>query len=180
MILTGKKIAEARASGDITIDPFDRENVGPNSLDVTLAPELLVYDCEVLDPRARNPTIPFTIPSDGFILQPGELYLGSTVEKVGSNIYVPCLEGRSSLARLGLSIHQTAGFGDLGFIARWTIEIMVIRPVRIYAGMRIGQFAFYAVKGEVDQLYRGKYGQGSGSSVEASKSFEDREVPGGG
>lgn len=174
MILTGKKILEARQAGDIIIDPFVPENVGPNSYDVTLAPELLVYDCQVLDPKAKNPTCPITIPAEGYILSPGELYLGSTVEKVGSNIFVPCLEGRSSLARLGVSIHQTAGFGDLGFIATWTMEIMVIRPVRVYPGMRIGQFAFHEIRGEVGALYQGKYGQQKG--VEASKSFLDREV----
>ena len=178
MILTGNKIEQAFRAGDITIDPFVPENVGPNSYDVTLARELLIYEGEVLDPRAQNHTTPITIPEDGLVLEPGELYLGSTVERVGSNIYVACLEGRSSLARLGLSIHQTAGFGDLGFISRWTMEIMAIRPIRVYAGMRIGQFAFHRPYGEIQKLYRGKYGQQEGVAVESSKSFLDREVAG--
>ena len=177
MILTASKILEEVEAGSIVIDPFNRENLGPNSYDVSLAPDLLVYECEVLDPHAKNPTNPITIPPEGYVLAPGELYLGNTIERVGSERFVPCLEGRSSLARLGVSIHQTAGFGDLGFISRWTIEVMVIRPVRVYPGMRIGQFAFHAPLGEIGQLYRGKYGQTAGTTVESSKSFLDREVP---
>jgi dCTP deaminase len=178
MILTGSKIANEVKSGNIVVEPFDPENVGPNSLDVSLSRELLIYESEVLDPRAKNQTTPITIPDEGLVLEPGELYLASTVEKVGSNVYVPCLEGRSSLARLGVSIHQTAGFGDLGFISRWTMEIMVIRPVRVYPGMRIGQFAFHIPYGDIAKRYSGKYG-GNGVGVEASKSYQDREVPDG-
>jgi dCTP deaminase len=173
MILTADGILMALERGEIVIEPWNPKSLGANSYDVTLDQRLLVYETEILDPMAENPTAEISIPPEGLVLTPGELYLGGTVEKVGSDRYVTCLEGRSSLARLGISIHQTAGFGDLGFISRWTMELTAIRPVKIYAGMRIGQFAFHTVQGTISTLYSGKYGRGN--QIEASRSFQDQE-----
>jgi dCTP deaminase len=174
MILTSSEIQKQRDLGSLTIEPFEPKHLGPNSYDVRLAPQLLTYVQAALDTRRPNPTQELTIP-DGLLIQPGELYLGSTVEVVGSSQFVVCLEGRSSLARLGISVHQTAGFGDLGFISRWTVEITAIRPVRIYREMRIAQAVFHRADGAIEQLYRGKYGRGS-PAVEPSRSYLDLEA----
>ena len=175
-VLTADEIARRRFDGSLEIEPYDQDDLGPNSYDVHLASTLHVYLGVELDTRRQNPTQPIEIPAHGYVIRPGELYLGSTVEVVGSSEFVVCLEGRSSLARLGVSVHQTAGFGDLGFVSRWTLEITAIKPVRIYPGMRIAQAVFHTTEGRIMKLYEGKYGKNPGAGVEASKSFEDREV----
>jgi dCTP deaminase len=89
----------------------------------------------------------------------------STVERTFSDKYVPCIEGRSSIGRLGINVHATAGFGDLGFNGKWTLEVSTIYPIRIYAGMRICQVFFHSVLNPVSEsevplkLYSGKYQQ---------------------
>ena len=115
------------------------------------------------------------IPDDGYVLRPGILYLGSTVEEAGSDFYVPCIEGRSSIGRLGISTHVAAGFGDIGFKQRWTLELTVVHPIRIYAGVRICQVYFHCVEGRKEVLYGdrpgSKYAHSSG--VEPSRSYLD-------
>jgi dCTP deaminase len=181
MILTGTEIKRLLVNGDITIDPFDERQLNPNSYNLCLAPKLKVYTppewpvinigkavCSgrqlpvaLLDCRADNPTYEFEIPEQGFVIYPGKLYLGSTVEYTATEKYVPMLDGRSSLARLGISVHQTGGFGDIGFRGRWTIEISCVEPVRIYAGLEVCQIRFQAVQGETilqyDKLAKSKY-----------------------
>lgn len=164
MILTGSEIIKEVRAGRIACDPFVEANVGPNSLDVTLSPEIRTYTDGVLDARRDNPTRECLIPEQGVTLYPGTLYLASTAERVGSDHYVTYLDGRSSTGRLGIQIHMTAGRGDLGFSGRWCLEIVVAQPVRVYAGMRIGQATFHAVQGEIETLYRGKYRGGLESS----------------
>lgn len=172
MILTASEIIKERDAGNIVIDPFDEKNLGPNSYDVHLAGKLCTYNSLVLDAGHENPTQ--GLPFDDFVmLHPGTLYLAQTVERFGSTKFVPCLEGRSSLARLGLSIHQTAGFGDLGYVGVWTLEITVVHPTFVYEGMRIGQVCFHEVKGDIDRLYQGKYN--GATTLQASKCYEDRE-----
>jgi len=174
-ILSGPEIRNAVKSGQVFIDPFNDAHVGPNSYDLTLADELLVYvsNGKFMDVREDNETVAHRIPNDGMILYPGTLYLGSTVEAAGSDHYVPCIEGRSSMARLGLSPHVSAGFGDHGFKCRWTLELTVTQPIRIYAGIRICQVFFHSLLGE-KQPYNGKYANSNG--VVASRAHEDYEV----
>lgn len=186
-MLMKSAILKAIETGAIVCEPFTPENVGSNSLDVCLGDKLLTYtpntdldDVEtleplVLDPRRPNPTSELIIPKTGLVLQPGKLYLGHTVEKVGSMTTVPTVEGRSSLGRLGLFVHVTAGFGDVGFISQWTLELVCVHPIRIYPGMRIAQLAFHTAEGEIGaNTYKGKYGQ-TGRGVEASAIHLDRE-----
>ena len=103
-----------------------------------------------------------TIPKEGYVLYPGVLYLGCTVERTQCAGLVPWLDGRSSVGRLGLSIHVTAGRGDSGFGmadpegCTWTLEMSVIQPLRIYAGVRIGQLTFMTLEGE-QTSYDGRY-----------------------
>lgn len=156
-ILTGDAIVAAYRAGNLVIDPFDESRVGPNSYDVTLSSELRVYSGLTLDMKKDNDSVLFVIPDEGLILYPGGLYLGSTVERVGSDHYVTYLDGRSSVGRLGIQIHCTAGRGDLAFTGRWTLEILVAKPVRVYAGVKIGQATFHTVEGTRSRLYKGKY-----------------------
>lgn len=141
-VLVDKDILEAIERGIIVITPFDRKCLGTNSYDVHLAPVLRTYALhwrQPLDMHARHSTFDVSIPSDGFILEPGELYLASTVEHTESHEHVPILNGRSSTGRLGLSIHVTAGTGDRGFRGPWTMELTVVKRLRVYAGDPIGQ-----------------------------------------
>jgi dCTP deaminase len=156
MILTGPEITAAAHDGRLTIDPFEPEQVNPNSYNVRLGPTLLIYTDTVIDAHRPNSTREVEIGKGGYVLQPGELYLGHTVEQVGSNTYVPLLFGRSSVGRLGLFVEITAPIGDIGFHGQWTLMLSPVRPLRVYAGMRIGQIMFFVSTGAI-ALYQGKY-----------------------
>lgn len=156
----------------IDIDPFDPDAVGPNSVDLRLGPKLLVYRRAqpdagpVLDARVDNLTDEIVVPGNGYFLEPGTLYLGSTAERTACAGVVPCIETRSSVARLGISAHLSAGFGDDGWGEGvggccWTLEITVVHPVRVYAGMRIAQITFTTLVGD-RRPYRGKYTHSDG------------------
>jgi dCTP deaminase len=162
MILLDRDIVEARERGDIIIEPFDGEHLGPNSYDVTLASHLMVYDyaqAGELDMDRTNSVRQITIPETGLRLEPGQLYLGATNEIIGSKRhFVPHLEGRSSIGRLGMGVHVTAGFGDLGYVGRWTLEITVVHPLRIYPNRRVAQSYFLLGMGlRADRPYSGRY-----------------------
>ncbi len=156
MILTDKEILEQIENGFIVIEPFKRECLGTNSYDVHLGKHLATYKSRALDAKNHNEIEHFEIPKEGFELQPGTLYLGVTVEYTETHKHVPFLEGKSSTGRLGINIHATAGKGDVGFCNTWTLEISVIQPVRIYAGMPIGQLIYFNVDGVVETLYHTK------------------------
>lgn len=172
MILTGPEIIRQVEAEAIHIAPFTPAHVGPNSYDVTLNEKLLVYDLapgEALDMKRDNPTRTLIIPGEGLELRPGVLYIGCTNETATSKAYVPMFEGRSSIGRLGINTHITAGFGDLGWgylpddngelvcqYPTWTLEIEVVHPIRVYPGVRIGQVYFIRPEG-VLSYYKGKY-----------------------
>jgi dCTP deaminase len=156
MILSDKEILRHIEEGNILIEPFRRECLGSNSYDVHLGRYLATYKHRVLDARAKNEIEEIIIPEEGFVLQPGTLYLGVTEEYTETHKHVPFLEGKSSVGRLGLDIHATAGKGDVGFCNTWTLEISCIMPVRIYAGMPIGQLIYFEVRGEVENPYNKK------------------------
>ncbi|MEU6403043.1 dCTP deaminase [Streptomyces sp. NPDC046985] len=156
MILTGPEITAATHDGRLVINPFEPDQVNPNSYNVRLGPTLLTYTAAEIDAHRPNPTREVKIGQGGYALQPGELYLGHTVEHVGSDTFVPLLFGRSSVGRLGLFVEITAPIGDVGFHGQWTLMLSPIRPLRVYAGMKIGQIMFFLSTGAID-LYRGKY-----------------------
>jgi dCTP deaminase len=156
MILTDKEIMKCVEDGSILIEPFRKECLGSNSYDVHLGRYLAVYKNRTLDARAKNEIEEIIIPEEGILMQPGTLYLGVTEEYTETHKHVPFLEGKSSIGRLGLDIHATAGKGDVGFCNTWTLEISCIMPVRVYAGMPIGQLIYFEVKGEVENLYNKK------------------------
>lgn len=142
-MLSDKQILKSLKSGQIQIEPFDRECLGSNSYDVHLGSTLLTYKDAVLDAKKDNETVNHQIGSDGFVLQPNTLYLGCITEWVKCIKRVPIIEGKSSIARLGISPHHAAGVGDEGWAGYFTLEITVVQPVRIYAGMPIGQIIFF-------------------------------------
>lgn len=156
MILTDKSILKEMEEGRIVIEPFDAKSLGTNSYDVHLSKHLAVYEVEELDSKKHNPVRHFEIPEEGFVLQPGTLYLGSTLEYTETHAHVPFLEGKSSIGRLGIDIHATAGKGDVGFCNHWTLEISCIMPVRVYAGMPVGQLIYFMVEGDIKNFYNKK------------------------
>jgi len=156
MILSDSKILEEIKKENIIIKPFNPEALGSNSYDVHLSRFLAVYEDEILDAKKHNKIKHFEIPEEGFLLKPGELYLGSTLEYTEAQKHLMILDGKSSIGRLGIDIHATAGIGDVGFGGHWTLEISVTKPVKIYSGMAIGQIIFYLVDGEVAQPYNKK------------------------
>jgi dCTP deaminase len=156
MILSDVAIRRAMDSDRIVIRPFREDCLGTNSYDVHLGPYLAVYRGGALDARRANPVREFRIPPSGFVLVPGQLYLGVTEEYTETHGYVPFLEGKSSVGRLGIDIHSTAGKGDEGFCNYWTLEMSVKIPVRIYAGMPVGQLIYFEVSGPIRRSYGDK------------------------
>lgn len=175
-ILLHEEIKTAHENNKIVIEPYNEKQLGPNSYDVRIGSTLKVYDItnlEYLDCKTPNKTREIVMTDDGYILEPGILYLGTTIEKIGSDWFIPMYEGRSSMARLGIQSHLSAGFGDLGFKSNWTLEISVIHKTKIYPGMRIGQIYFNRVNRTNWglYLYQGKYAQQT--DAQESKSYLD-------
>lgn len=156
MILSDQQILDGMKAGHIKVDPFDRHCLGTNSYDVHLGKTLGVYVDSVLDAKKHNRIETFEIPEEGYVLTPDNFYLGVTAEYTETLKHVPFLEGKSSVGRLGIDIHATAGKGDVGFCNHWTLEISVKKPVRVYAGMPIGQLIYFDVKGEIITPYSNK------------------------
>jgi deoxycytidine triphosphate deaminase len=159
VILTGPEIIQQVKNRKILIDPFSENQINPNSYNFRLDRRLVVYTDLVIDPMVSPNTETIEIPDDGLILEPGKLYLGSTVERLGSPYYVPTYAARSSIARLGLFINLSAPLGDIGFWGHWTLQLNAVQPILIYPFIEIGQMMFWVPKGTIN-LYNGKY-QGS-------------------
>jgi dCTP deaminase len=180
----------------IWIDNYDPQHCGPNSYNLRLAPELKIYnllatremrhnvgspcwgdsslkkvaELSELDMAQDNPTTTRIIPKEGVVLLPGCLYLGLTWEYTETFNCVPYIDGRSSVGRLGLSVHVTAGAGDVGFCGRFTLELTVVHPLRVYAGARICQIKYYSISTN-HVPYAGKY-QGD-RSISASRMHQE-------
>ena len=194
MILSGLKIAEEVKAGNLRIDCYSEKQLNPNSYNLILADDLLIYDkyanCKnmfekfrvfvdsmihpdkyVLDMKRDNPFRIEKIPESGFVLRPRKVYLARTMERTRTDCYVPMLEGRSSVGRLGIFIHATAGFGDVGFDGYWTLELSCVQPVRIYPGVEICQIYYHTIDGEYEPYRSGKY-QGN-NGVQASMMWKE-------
>jgi len=184
-ILSGLEIKK-RLGTDIYISDFDESRLNPNSYNLRLHNELLVYTEPVLDMKKNNPTKRLIIPEEGLVLEPGTLYLGRTVERTATKNLVPMLEGRSSIGRLGLAIHITAGFGDVYFGVRedesmdvlndnqgatWTLEIVANQRIRIYPFVEVCQIYYHEITGEYERYNSGKY-QGQ-IDIQSSKLYQD-------
>jgi dCTP deaminase len=198
-ILTGKHIELEVDDGGIVIEPFDRTCLNPVSVDLRLGEEVAVYSDVVhasgglvssylsqntgtLDARKENKVHRFTIPKEGYVIQPGVLYLMHTLERVFTKGYVPVLDGKSSIGRLGIKVHETAGYGDPGFDGQYTLEVTCVHRVRIYAGMRFCQMRFHTMLGEVELYgHRSNYTGVLAKGPVPSRSFKqferDAELP---
>lgn len=171
-ILTGEMIKQEVAAGNISITPYEEKNVQPASIDLTLGEQVKVYKSQVyegdlrylqggyrgapLDPKELLETIDITMDSDGYAIYPGMLYLMHTQERIHTNKYVSVLDGKSSIGRLGVVVHLTAGYGDPGFDGQYTLEVSCIHPVILYPGMKIAQMRFHLMHGELNMSYATK------------------------
>ncbi len=171
MILTSSKIKEEIKKGNIIIEPFEERFLNPNSYNLRLHNELFVIEDSILDMKKPTSYKRVLIPKEGFMLEPGNLYLGRTLEYTITKNFVPMIEGRSSIGRLGISIHATAGFGDIGFEGYWTLEISVIKPVIIYPFVEICQIYYCEVSGDIESVYEGKYSKST--DIIISKIYEE-------
>lgn len=172
MILSGKEIKN-KLGKEIIIDPFNDQQLGPNSYNLRLHHELMIYDEPVLDMKKKHKTKTIIIPEEGIVLEPGKLYLGRSVEYTETDCYVPMLEGRSSIGRLGLFVHITAGFGDVGFRGFWTLEIFCVQPIRIYPGVELCQIFYHSIEGDYVRYMSNKYQNNRG--IQASMLYKDFE-----
>jgi dCTP deaminase len=173
-ILTGPEITRLRSTGEITLDPYNPEHVNPNSYNLTLGQTLLTYTSEVLDVRRPNPTREITIPEGGIVLVPGRIYLGASVEVLGSNRHAPIVKARSGIARLGLFVHVTADLIDIGSVGQTTFQLYAVQPVRLYPGTVLAQVTFWEPVGEI-RLYDGKYQHSAGP--QPSRIHHDHTAP---
>jgi len=162
MIFSDRTTKEAIAAGRIIIDPYDEEMVQPSSIDLRCANDFRVFENHryaLIDPKTDQPHLTAKVsasPDKPFILHPGEFVLASTLEVVGlADDVVARLEGKSSLGRLGLLIHSTAGFIDPGFKGQVTLELSNVAnlPIAIYPGMKIGQVSFYELSTPAEHPY---------------------------
>jgi dCTP deaminase len=171
MILTHAKILAEIQKGTIKIEPFDLNCLGTNSYDIHLGKYLAEYVSTELDCKKHHELKTWEITEEGFVLQPNTLYLGATMEYTETLAHIPFIEGKSSIGRLGINIHATAGKGDIGFCNHWTLEISVLQPIRVYAEMPIGQIIYFEPSGEISNLYNtktnAKYTQRTDKPVES-------------
>jgi dCTP deaminase len=201
-ILTGKQVEKEVDDGGIVIEPFYRECLNPVSVDLHLGEHAAVYSdvsfikqvdrsldervgfgeidlafmSGVLDARKENPVVRFDIPKEGLVLRPGCLYLMHTLERVHTRHFVPVLDGKSSIGRLGIKVHETAGYGDPGFDGQYTLEVTCVHPVRVYAGMRFCQIRFHTMVGEVELYgHRSNYVGTLAKGPVPSRSFKQFE-----
>lgn len=154
MILTGSKIAEEVDAGNIAIQPFSKDQINPNSYNYRLGDTLKVFDS--FDGE-KSIFKEIKIPKDGYVLEPGKMYLGHTKEVIGSSKYAMSLIGRSSMGRYGLFLQVSANLGHTTSEHKWTLELVAAQPIKLYPGMKIGQVSFWKNYGNVKK-YNGKYG----------------------
>ncbi len=173
MILTANEIKKQYDLGKLTITPFKSSHLTTNSYDLCVGDKLIKYTSDVLDPRKKNDYKYIEIPDEGLILEKGSFHLGSSVEIVGSDNYVPIIHAKSGIARLGLFVHVTADLIDIGYCGNITFQFYATLPFRIYKNMKVAQVTFWVPTGEIN-LYNGKYQNSNGPQV--SKSYQDKNI----
>jgi len=196
-ILSDNEIRTAYANGKIVVDPFNPEHLNPTSLDLTLGDGVAVYTNWVeafevpkttyedgryfcilpngmINVKQEPGVARFTISHQGWLLKPGIGYLMHTRERVWTESFVPVLDGKSSIGRLFVKVHETAGYGDPGFNGQYTLEVTAQHPIRVYAGMRICQIRFHTIAGAVGKTYDkvGHYTQEAATGAVASQAWK--------
>lgn len=172
MILSDTKILKEIDKGSIVIKPFDIKNINPTGYDLHLDSKIEILHLRkssnqnskyftypndfYIDCKKEVDTECVEIAEEGFLLRPNELYLARTVEFTETNKYVPFIEGKSGLARLGLSVHSTAGKGEIGYTNYFTLELTCVYPTIIYPNMPIAQIYYQKIKGKVSNTYKNK------------------------
>jgi len=146
LILTGPAIASAVAAGEIVIDPFEPERISPNAYDWRLGDRIQWCDGS-LDAAVSSEFSEMAIPADGMVLLPSPLYLGVTHERTCSERYAQMINGNRTIGGLGIWVHVSAPLGHVGHAIRWTLEMRVVKPVRIYPYMTFGKIIFIATEG---------------------------------
>lgn len=180
-ILSGPEIAEQVRGGRILIDPFEPKHINPASIDLTLGRQVKYYALtsrynDYLDPKKDNEVIEVEFPDEGHVIRPGQLYLMHTAERICTEWFVPVVDGKSSIGRLGVQIHITAGYGDPGFDGQYTLEVICVHPVKLYPGMRIAQMRFHTMVGKLLHYKRaGNYTEESAKGAVASMSYKQFE-----
>ena len=167
MLLSDRDIRAELESGRVRLDPYEPAMIQPSSIDVRLDKYFRLFDNHkyaVIDPAEEQPELTHFVEvtsGEPFILHPGEFVLGSTYEQVSLPDDVAArLEGKSSLGRLGLLTHSTAGFVDPGFTGHVTLELSNVAtlPIKLWPGMKVGQLCFFRLSSPAEQPY------GSGAS----------------
>ncbi|MBF4625455.1 dCTP deaminase [Clavibacter sp. VKM Ac-2872] len=161
MILTGEEIRRQRRSGRIEMNPFNPQQLNPNSYDLTMGTTVGRYKEAILDASVENAMAFHEMGPGGEVIEPGKIVLGHTVEVFGSDHFVPIVRAKSSVARLGLFIHVTADLVDIGWHGQLTLQLHAVQPLRVYPGMLVAQITFWVPKGEIG-LYDGKYQHSTG------------------
>lgn len=178
--ITGKEIEKQVKKGRIKITPFDLRQLNPNSYDYRLGnvlriilPNSVFNGVSCTDPRLKMKYEEIVIPKSGYLLEVEKAYLGSTIEKFGSDYYASLVTGKSSVGRLFIKNHACAGLIDQGFFGHITLEITAKMPTLVFPGMRFGQIFWFESKGKCE-LYKGKYSK-DGNFVAPSKIYLDWE-----
>ncbi|WHX50773.1 hypothetical protein QNH46_09050 [Paenibacillus woosongensis] len=156
MILTGKEIEKQVSHKNIIIEPFDPSCINPNSYNYKLGDQIIELSRDVSLLNAMSQDDYQEIPKEGFLLKPGQVYLASTHEIIGSNKFVTSLIGRSSVGRLGLYLQISADLGNLGPAHKWTLELVCVQPIKVYPRMKVGQVSFWKPYGDINE-YNGQY-----------------------
>lgn len=163
--LTGSQIIESVRDGLITITPFREEQVNPNSYNYRLGSRMQKIISDEIDMLSEDEFEDIDIGSSGLVLEPGECYLGHTMETFGSRHFASLITGRSSVGRKFVTNHITAGLIDVGFFGEITLEITVQRRTRVYAGLPFGQIFWFSLHGSATPVYNGKYQQQIGPTA---------------
>jgi len=172
MILTGSAISAAVRAGEITIDPYDPARLSPNAYDWRLGDTIRGYEGD-LDAAVPTEFTEQTIPAAGLVLKPGALYLGVTLERTGSETYAQILNGNRTVGALGIWVHVSTPLGHQGHAIRWTLEIRVARPVRIYAGMTFGKLVFLTAFGTRASYQRQGAKYAATDGIDISRLYEE-------
>jgi dCTP deaminase len=163
--LSGSRIHYAVTQGEILIEPYHASQLNPNSYNYRLGRLLHRLTSAEIDMMREDEYEELTIPDSGTLLSPGECYLGSTLERFGSDCFASLVTGRSSVGRKFVTNHVTAGLIDVGFFGQITLEITVQKPTRIYAEIPFGQIFWFSVLGVPIPQYSGKYQRQQGPTI---------------
>lgn len=178
-MVTGAELDRLVSTGDIVIEPYNKDNLNPNSYNLTIGNTIIIVDDScVIDLRRQNgkTNIVHEITEDGFLLVPNTLYLIATQERINTSKYIPIITGRSSIGRLGITVHQEAGFGDIGFSGNWTLQVKVTYPTIIYPNITMCQVYFLTPHGSTEMQYDGKYQNSKGAiPSKYDKDFDTKE-----